>query len=54
MNNKVAKKLRRWMRHRYTAQFREYTKMMQEQPLKERLYFAWFIVFRRGHDVPAD
>lgn len=49
VNAKTAKKIRWWANKRYTAQFREYTKLLQEQPFRERLYFAWVIVARRGY-----
>jgi len=48
MDAKQVKKLRRWQRRRWRTEFKDYVKMMQEQPLRERLYFAWFIVAKRG------
>jgi len=48
MNAKTAKKIRQWSRRRWRKDFKEYVRTMQEQPLKERLYFAWYVVAKRG------
>ena len=41
MNGRVAKKIRRTSRR----QFLEYIEMVKEWPLRDRLWFAWHIVF---------
>lgn len=53
MNEKAAKKIRQWARRRYREQFSEYTTLIQQQPLKKRLYFAFHIVFKCGYNKEA-
>ena len=48
MNSKTAKKLRRITEKYQRAKFADHVRMMQQQPWLDRLYFAWYIVFKRG------